>query len=86
MRLERLSGIFPRFFVASLPCSQGRLEGGKGRIGANATICPGVTVGENSIVAAGAVVTRDVPDNVVVGGNPAKIIRHLNPDEQQERF
>jgi hypothetical protein len=47
----------------------------------NATICPGVTIGENSIVAAGAVVTKDVPDNVVVGGNPAKIIRHLYEKE-----
>ena len=43
----------------------------------NATICPGVTIGENSIVAAGAVVTRDVPENVIVGGNPAVIIRRL---------
>ena len=51
----------------------------------NATICPGVTVGENSIVAAGSVVTRDVPDHVVVGGNPAKIIRPLRPDERKER-
>lgn len=42
-----------------------------------AIICPGVTIGQNSVVAAGAVVTKDVPDNVVVGGNPAKIIKHL---------
>ena len=52
----------------------------------NATICPGVVIGENSIVAAGAVVTRDVPDNVIAGGNPARIIRRLNPDEQKEKF
>jgi len=52
----------------------------------NATICPGVTIGENSVVAAGAVVTGDVPENVIVGGNPAKIIRRLNPEEQKERF
>ena len=42
-----------------------------------AIICPGVTIGKNAIVAAGAVVTKDVPDNVVVGGNPAKIIKKL---------
>lgn len=46
-------------------------------IGAGVTILAGVTVGENSIVGAGSVVTRDVPDNVVVAGNPAKIIRNL---------
>lgn len=42
-----------------------------------AIICPGVTIGENSVVAAGAVVTKDVPDNVIVGGNPAKVIKHI---------
>lgn len=46
-------------------------------IGARATILPGVTVGENAVVAAGAVVSKDVPDNVVVGGVPAKIIKML---------
>lgn len=44
-------------------------------IGAGATILPGVTIGENSIVAAGAVVNKDVPANTLVGGVPAKIIR-----------
>lgn len=46
-------------------------------IGANATILPGVTIGENSIVAAGAVVNKDVPDNVVVAGIPAKVIKSI---------
>jgi len=46
-------------------------------IGAGATILPGVTVGENSIVAAGAVVSKDVPDNTVVGGIPAKFIKNI---------
>ncbi|WP_163534725.1 DapH/DapD/GlmU-related protein [Helicobacter suis] len=46
-------------------------------IGINAVVCPGVTIGENSIIAAGSVVTKDVPPNVVVGGVPAKIIRPL---------
>lgn len=42
-----------------------------------AIICPGVTIGENSIVGAGSVVTKDVPDNAIVGGNPAKIIKYI---------
>lgn len=46
-------------------------------IAANATILPGVTVGENSIVAAGAVVTENVPDNTVVAGVPATVIKSL---------
>jgi acetyltransferase-like isoleucine patch superfamily enzyme len=46
-------------------------------IGAGATILPGVTVGENSIVAAGAVVNKDVPDNTIVGGVPSKLLRAI---------
>ena len=46
-------------------------------IGAGATILSGVTLGENSIVAAGAVVSMDVPDNTIVGGIPAKIIKTI---------
>lgn len=47
-------------------------------IGAGAIILPGVTIHKNSIVGAGSVVTKDVPEGVVVAGNPAKIIRVLN--------
>ncbi|ASN03560.1 maltose acetyltransferase domain-containing protein [Virgibacillus necropolis] len=47
-------------------------------IGGRAVINPGVTVGNNVVVAAGAIVTKDVPDNVVVGGNPAKVIKHID--------
>ncbi|WP_133650558.1 sugar O-acetyltransferase [Paraburkholderia flava] len=46
-------------------------------IAAGATIIGGVTVGENSVVAAGSVVTRDVPPNTLVGGNPARVIRSI---------
>ena len=46
-------------------------------IGANATICPGVTIGDNAVVAAGAVVVKDVPPDTIVGGVPAKIIREI---------
>lgn len=46
-------------------------------IAAGATIIGGVTIGENSVVAAGSVVTRDVPPNTLVGGNPARVIRSI---------
>ncbi len=46
-------------------------------IGAGATILPGVTVGENAVVAAGAMVNKDVPANTVVGGIPAKVIKEI---------
>jgi len=46
-------------------------------IGANAVILPGVTIGRHCVVAAGAVVTKDVPDNTLVGGVPAKVIKQL---------
>lgn len=49
----------------------------KASIGANATILPGITLGENCMVGAGAVVTKDVPKNAVVIGNPAKVIKYL---------
>ena len=50
-------------------------------IATGAIILPGVTVGHGSIVAAGAVVTKDVPDNVMVGGIPAKIIKEFEMDD-----
>ena len=47
-----------------------------------ATICGGVTVGENSIIAAGAVVTKDSPANCIAGGVPAKVIRYLDESDR----
>lgn len=49
-------------------------------IGANAVILPGVTIGQHAVVAAGAVVTSDVPANTVVGGVPARIIKKINSE------
>lgn len=50
-------------------------------IGGNATINPGVSLGNNVVVASGAVVTKSFPDNVVIGGNPAKVIKTISqPD------
>lgn len=52
-------------------------------IGANSTILPGVTIGNNAIIAAGAVVTKAVPENAVVGGVPAKIIKYVDASEKE---
>lgn len=55
-------------------------------LGMNVTVCPGVTIGENAVVGAGSVVVKDIPDNAVAVGNPAKVIRYLNPEENRELF
>ena len=51
------------------------------RVGGGAVLCPGVEIGEEAFVGAGAVVTKDVPPRVVVVGNPARVLRDVPPDE-----
>lgn len=51
-------------------------------LGDSAIICKGVTIGENSVIGAGAVVTSNIPANCVAAGNPAKVLKHLDPQEQ----
>jgi acetyltransferase-like isoleucine patch superfamily enzyme len=53
-------------------------------IGTGTTILPNVSIGENAIVGAGSVITRDVPANAVVAGNPAKVLRYLQGAEKNE--
>ena len=59
-------------------CLKGPTIGRNSKIGANATILPDVTIGENAMVGSGSVVTEDVPDGVVVAGNPAKVIKRVD--------
>ncbi|MEO1334623.1 MAG: WxcM-like domain-containing protein, partial [Myxococcota bacterium] len=54
-------------------------------IGANATILPGLTIGQHAMVGAGAVVTRNVPPYAVVAGNPARIVRYASKDGKQSK-
>ncbi len=50
------------------------------------TITPGVTIGDNTIIAAGSVVTQDIPANVIAGGNPCKVLRPITDEDKQRSF
>ncbi|HEV7349717.1 sugar O-acetyltransferase [Telluribacter sp.] len=50
-------------------------------VGGSAVICPGVTIGDRTIIGAGSVVTRDIPSDVFAAGNPCRVIRKLDPEE-----
>ena len=52
-------------------------------IGSNSTICPGVKIGDNAVIGAGSVVTKDVPENMVAVGVPAKVIKSIFEEENQ---
>jgi acetyltransferase-like isoleucine patch superfamily enzyme len=54
-------------------------------IGSGATVLANVTIGENAIVGAGSVVTKDVPDNTIIAGNPAKVLRSLESSTLKSR-
>lgn len=63
---------------AGAPITRDIVVGNGAWIGSNATILPGCSIGEGSVVGAGSVVTKDVEPNVVVAGNPARVIRRLD--------
>lgn len=52
-------------------------------IGSNAVILPGVTIGDNSVIGAGSVVTHDIPENVVAVGNPCRVLRQINEHDKE---
>jgi len=63
---------------------QGTLVKRGASIGSGATLLGGITIGENSIVGAGSVVTHDVPPMTIVAGNPARLLKQLNPNDPND--
>lgn len=55
-------------------------------IGANTVIVPGVTIGDNSVIGAGSVVTKDIPQNAVAVGNPCRVMREINDNDKEHHF
>lgn len=55
-------------------------------LGANVIVLPGVTIGENSVIGAGSVVTKDIPANVVAFGSPCKVYREINERDEEYYF
>lgn len=55
-------------------------------IGGNVVINPGVTIGRNTVIGSGSVVTSDIPDNVVAAGNPCRVLRKVTDDDRQYYF
>lgn len=55
-------------------------------IGSNAVILPGVTIGDNTIIGAGSVVTRDIPENVIAVGNPCRVLRAIGERDREYYF
>lgn len=73
---ERLNGLFDDKPITIGDCVW---------LGANVTVCPGVTIGDNSVIGAGSVVTKDVPPNVVAAGNPCRVIRPVTEDDRLDK-
>lgn len=55
-------------------------------VGAGALIMPGITIGDNSVIGAGSVVTKDIPENVIAVGNPARVLREINDHDREYYF
>ena len=55
-------------------------------VGGNTVINPGVTIGENSVIGSGSVVTKDIPSNVIAAGNPCRVLREITEEDKQYYF
>ena len=72
---ERLKGMFDNKPITI---------GNRVWLGANVTVCPGVTIGDNRVSGAGSVVTKDIPSNVVAVGNPCRVLRNITEKDKLE--
>ena len=61
-------------------------EGDNVWIGGNTVICPGVHIGSNTVIGAGSVVTKDIPDWCVAAGNPCRVLREITDDDMRKLF
>lgn len=75
--------ILPEFREKALQYNKDVHIGNNVWIGANVVIVPGITIGNNSIIGAGGIVTKDIPENVVAIGNPCKILREINERDRE---
>lgn len=71
-------------FMANYNCTI--LDVAKVKIGGNTVVCPGVHIGNNVVIGAGSVVTKDIPDWVVAAGNPCKVIRKITKEDEKIYF
>lgn len=70
---ERLQGVFRNREI---------VIGSKVWLGANVTVCPGVTIGDRAVIGAGSVVTKDIPAEVVAAGNPCRVLRPIGAEDK----
>lgn len=89
-KLEEQCWVGPNVVITNAKYPQGQhvkenLKGAtlcrKSKIGANATLLPGVTIGKNTLIGAGSVVSRDIKENLIAVGNPAKVIKKIDEIE-----
>lgn len=73
--------ISPKLRAEGYGCNEPVYIGKNVWLASNVTVLPGVHIGDNSVIGAGAVVTRDIPANVLAVGNPAKVLREIGPED-----
>lgn len=78
--------IYPPFRVKQLQYNADVHIGKNVWIGAGVVICPGVTIGDNTVIGAGSIVTKDIPSDVVAYGNPCRVARAINENDEKYYF